>query len=145
MRCLWRKFFIRLRQSDQCKDPHPVFLDLAESLSHIDELNFIKLYNNRLCASKENGGGFILRSPYRKKLICQHFDFHSPTVSGLTMTRDLRQGIQIWESKTQKSRSAHRIFGRLFVLFITPYFDTLSSSRLTPTYGILNLTSEYTD
>ncbi|MCP3888381.1 MAG: hypothetical protein GY702_05850 [Desulfobulbaceae bacterium] len=27
------------------------------------------------------------------------------TVSGLTMTRDLRQGLQIRESKTQKSRS----------------------------------------
>jgi len=35
------------------------------------------------------------------------------------MTRDLRQGIQIRESKTQKSRSALRIFGRLFVRFIT--------------------------
>jgi hypothetical protein len=34
------------------------------------------------------------------------------TISGLTMTRDLRQGIQIRESKTQKSRSALRIFGR---------------------------------
>ena len=37
----------------------------------------------------------------------------------LAMTRDLRQGVQIRESKTQKSRSAIRIFGRLFVLFIT--------------------------
>ena len=41
------------------------------------------------------------------------------TVSGFTMTRDLRQGLHIRESKTQKSRSAIRIFGRLFVLFIT--------------------------
>jgi hypothetical protein len=41
------------------------------------------------------------------------------TVSGFTMTRDLRQELQIRESKTQKSRSAIRISGRLFVLFIT--------------------------
>ena len=41
------------------------------------------------------------------------------TVSGFTMTRDLRQGVQIRESTTQKSRSTIRILGRLFVLFIT--------------------------
>ena len=41
------------------------------------------------------------------------------TVSGFTMTRDLHQGFHIRESTTQKSRSALRIFGRLFVLFIT--------------------------
>jgi hypothetical protein len=40
-------------------------------------------------------------------------------VRKLTMTRDLRQGLQIRESKTQKSRSVIRIFGRFFVLFIT--------------------------
>ncbi len=40
-------------------------------------------------------------------------------VSGLTMTRDLRQWPQIRESKTQKSRSALRIFSRLFTRFIT--------------------------
>ena len=40
-------------------------------------------------------------------------------VSGVTMTRDLRQGLQIRESNTQKSRSAIRIFGPLFARFIT--------------------------
>ena len=49
-----------------------------------------------------------------KPLRCQR-----TTVSGLTITRDLRQGLQIRESKTQKSRSAIRILGLLFVLFIT--------------------------
>jgi hypothetical protein len=41
------------------------------------------------------------------------------TVSGFTMTRDLGQGVQIRESTTQKSRSAIRIFGRLYTRFIT--------------------------
>jgi|GEM_PF-3020283 len=49
-----------------------------------------------------------------KTLRCQR-----TTVSGLTMTRDLRQGIQIRERKTQKSRSTLRIFGRMFVRFVT--------------------------
>jgi hypothetical protein len=33
------------------KNIHPVFLDLAESLSHIDALHYIKIYNYSLCAS----------------------------------------------------------------------------------------------
>jgi hypothetical protein len=33
------------------KNIHPVFLDLAENLSHIEILHFIKIYNDRLCAS----------------------------------------------------------------------------------------------
>lgn len=33
------------------KSIYPVFLDLAESLSHIDDLRFIKIYNDSLCAS----------------------------------------------------------------------------------------------
>ncbi len=30
---------------------HPIYLLLAESLTHIDILKFIKIYNDRLCAS----------------------------------------------------------------------------------------------
>lgn len=33
------------------KNIHPAFLDLAESLSQIDILYFIKIYNDSLCAS----------------------------------------------------------------------------------------------
>jgi hypothetical protein len=33
------------------KNIHPVFLDLAESLSHIDIQHFIKISNDRICAS----------------------------------------------------------------------------------------------
>ena len=43
----------RIFKATNVKKPHPVFLDLAESLSHIDELNFIKIYNERLCASNQ--------------------------------------------------------------------------------------------
>ena len=39
------------RQPVDIKSVHPVFLDLAESLSHIDILHFIKIYNDSLCAS----------------------------------------------------------------------------------------------
>jgi hypothetical protein len=41
----------RIFKATNVKKPHPVFLDLAESLSHIDTLHFIKIYNDRLCAS----------------------------------------------------------------------------------------------
>ena len=41
----------RVCKATNVKKPHPVFLDLAESLSHIDILHFIKIYNDRLCAS----------------------------------------------------------------------------------------------
>lgn len=33
------------------KTIHPVFLELAENLSHVPLLRFIKIYNDRLCAS----------------------------------------------------------------------------------------------
>lgn len=35
------------------KSIHPVYLQIAESLSHIDTLNYIKIYNDRLCASNQ--------------------------------------------------------------------------------------------
>ncbi len=35
------------------KNIHPIYLQIAESLSHIDDLKFIKVYNDRLCASSE--------------------------------------------------------------------------------------------
>ncbi len=41
----------RIFKATNVKKIHPIFLDLAESLSHIDALNFIKIYNDRLCAS----------------------------------------------------------------------------------------------
>jgi hypothetical protein len=41
----------RILKATNVKKPHQVFLDLAESLSHIDALYFIKIYNDRLCAS----------------------------------------------------------------------------------------------
>jgi hypothetical protein len=41
----------RIFKATNVKKPHPVFLDLAESLSHIDALNYIKIYNDSLCAS----------------------------------------------------------------------------------------------
>ena len=41
----------RIFKATNVKKPNPVFLDLAESLSHIDILHFIKIYNDRLCAS----------------------------------------------------------------------------------------------
>jgi hypothetical protein len=41
----------RIFKAANIKRPHPVFLDLAESLSQIDTLHFIKIYNDRLCAS----------------------------------------------------------------------------------------------
>jgi len=33
------------------KSIHPIYLQIAESLSHISILNYIKIYNGRLCAS----------------------------------------------------------------------------------------------
>jgi hypothetical protein len=41
----------RIFKATNVKKPHPVFLDLAESLSHIEILHFIKIYNDSLCAS----------------------------------------------------------------------------------------------
>ena len=41
----------RIFKATNVKKIHPVFLNLAESLSHIEKLNFIKIYNDRLCAS----------------------------------------------------------------------------------------------
>ena len=43
----------RIFKATNVKRPHPVFLDLAENLSQIDILNFIKIYNDRLCASNQ--------------------------------------------------------------------------------------------
>lgn len=41
----------RIFKSANVKLIHPVFLEMAESLSHIDLLTFIKIYDGRLCAS----------------------------------------------------------------------------------------------
>lgn len=41
----------RIFKATNVKKPQPVFLDLAESLSHIELLHFIKIYNDSLCAS----------------------------------------------------------------------------------------------
>lgn len=41
----------RIFKATNVKKFHPLFLDLAESLSHIDILHFIKIYKDRLCAS----------------------------------------------------------------------------------------------
>ena len=41
----------KISKATNVKKVHPVFLELAESLSHIDTLKFIKIYNGRLCAS----------------------------------------------------------------------------------------------
>ena len=41
----------RIFKATNVRKSDPVFLDLAESLSHIDILHFIKIYNDRLCAS----------------------------------------------------------------------------------------------
>jgi hypothetical protein len=41
----------RIFKATNVNKPHQVFLDLAESLSHIDILHFIKIYNDSLCAS----------------------------------------------------------------------------------------------
>jgi len=41
----------KIFKATNVKKIHPVFLELAENLSHIDILEFIKIYNGRLCAS----------------------------------------------------------------------------------------------
>jgi hypothetical protein len=41
----------RIFKAANVKKPHQVFLDLAKSLSQIDILHFIKIYDDRLCAS----------------------------------------------------------------------------------------------
>jgi hypothetical protein len=41
----------RIFKAANVKNPHPIFLDLAESLSHIDILHFVKIYNDSLSAS----------------------------------------------------------------------------------------------
>lgn len=43
----------RIFKATNVKRPHHVSLDLAESLSHIDILHLIKIYNGRLCASNQ--------------------------------------------------------------------------------------------
>lgn len=43
----------RIFKATNVKNPHSVFLDLAKNLSHIDILNYIKIYNNRICASSQ--------------------------------------------------------------------------------------------
>ena len=35
------------------KSIHPIYLQIAESLCHIDILNYIKIYNDSLCASNQ--------------------------------------------------------------------------------------------
>lgn len=43
----------RIFKATNVRKIHPVFLNLAESLSHIDILHYIKIYNARLCASNQ--------------------------------------------------------------------------------------------
>ena len=43
----------RIFKATNVKEPHPVSLDIAESLSHIDVFNYIKIYNDSLCASNQ--------------------------------------------------------------------------------------------
>ena len=41
----------KILKATNVKKVHPIYQQLAESLSHIDILKFIKIYNGRLCAS----------------------------------------------------------------------------------------------
>ncbi len=43
----------RVFKATNVKKPHSLFLDIAESLSHIDVFNYIKIYNDSLCASSQ--------------------------------------------------------------------------------------------
>jgi hypothetical protein len=43
----------RIFKATNVRKIHPVALDIAESLSHIDALNYIKIYNDRFCASNQ--------------------------------------------------------------------------------------------
>jgi hypothetical protein len=43
----------RIFKATNVRKIHPVFIDFAESLSHIDALNYIKIYNDSLCASNQ--------------------------------------------------------------------------------------------
>jgi hypothetical protein len=41
----------KISKANNVRKVHSIYLELAESLSHIDILKFIKIYNSRLCAS----------------------------------------------------------------------------------------------
>jgi len=41
----------KISKASNVKSPHQIYYDLAESLSNIDILKFIKIYNGRICAS----------------------------------------------------------------------------------------------
>lgn len=41
----------RVLKASNVKKVHPIYLEIAESLTKIDQLQFIKIYNERLCAS----------------------------------------------------------------------------------------------
>lgn len=41
----------RIFKASNVRKIHPVYLELAERLTHVDQLQFIKIYNGRLCAS----------------------------------------------------------------------------------------------
>jgi len=43
----------RIFKATNVRKVNPVALDIAESLSHIDAFNYIKIYNDRLCASNQ--------------------------------------------------------------------------------------------
>lgn len=47
---------IRVFKASNVRDIHPVYLDLAESLTHVDLLRFIKIYNGSVCASNVLSG-----------------------------------------------------------------------------------------
>ena len=43
----------KISKATNVKKVNPIYLELAENLSHIDILQFIKIYNGRLCASNQ--------------------------------------------------------------------------------------------
>lgn len=62
----------RVFKATNVKKIHPVFLELAESLSNVAMLRFIKIYSDRLCASNllsEDGNKDPLVEPDRKDLV----------------------------------------------------------------------------
>lgn len=43
----------RISKASNVRKVHPIYLQIAESLAQVEELNFIKIYNGRICASNE--------------------------------------------------------------------------------------------
>jgi len=62
----------RIFKATNVKKIHPVFLELAESLSNVPMLRFIKIYSDRICASNllsEDGNKDPLVETDRKDLV----------------------------------------------------------------------------